>query len=99
EARVRRGPTGPTPQQRARGWSRFWAEARDDGGRTATARLLAPEGYELTVRASLECVQRVMTGDWRAGFATPSTAYGPDLVLSIDGIRREDVNEMAMRSD
>ena len=91
EKRVKRGPPGPNAQQRERGWSRFWAEARDDSGRTATARLSAPEGYELTVRTSLECVRRVMSGDWRAGFQTPSKAYGPDLVLAIAGVRREDV--------
>lgn len=91
ESRVRRGAPGPTAAQRARGWSRFWAEARDDVGRSATARLLAPEGYELTVRAALECTRRVLQGQWSAGYQTPSTAYGPDLVLAIDGVRREDI--------
>jgi len=91
EGRVRRGAPGPTAGQRARGWSRFWAEARDDSGRVATARLLAPEGYELTVRASLECVRRVLNGHWRPGFQTPAKAYGADLVLAIGGVRREDL--------
>lgn len=91
ESRVRRGAPGPTAEQRARGWSRFWAEARDDTGRTATARLLAPEGYELTVRASLECARRVLQGKWRTGYQTPSSAYGPDLVLALDGVGREDL--------
>jgi short subunit dehydrogenase-like uncharacterized protein len=93
EARVRGGIPGPTARQRERGWSRFWAEAREDSGRTATARLSAPEGYELTVRTALECVGRVVSGDWRPGFATPSMAYGEDLVLAIDGVRREDLTE------
>jgi short subunit dehydrogenase-like uncharacterized protein len=91
ESRVRRGAPGPTVRQRERGWSRFWAEARDDTGRSAKARLLTPEGYELTVRTALECVNRVMRGEWRAGYQTPSMAYGPDLVLAIEGIRREDL--------
>jgi short subunit dehydrogenase-like uncharacterized protein len=91
ESRVRRGAPGPTPEQRARGWSRIWAEARDDSGRSATARMLTPEAYELTVRTALECTGRVLRGDWRAGFQTPSSAYGPDLVLAIDGVRREDL--------
>ena len=91
EARIRRGAPGPTAEQRGRGWSRFWAEARDDAGHAATARLIAPEAYELTVRASIECARRVLNGEWRAGFQTPSSAYGPDLVLAIDGVRREDL--------
>ncbi len=91
ESRIRSGAPGPTAQQRERGWSRFWAEARDNDGRSATARLLTPEGYELTVRTALECTSRVLRGEWRAGYQTPSMAYGPDLVLAIDGVRREDL--------
>jgi short subunit dehydrogenase-like uncharacterized protein len=91
ESRVRRGAPGPNTAQRARGWSRFWAEARDDTGHSAAARLLTPEGYELTVHTSLECARRVLQGDWRAGYQTPSTAYGPDLVLAVDGVRRDDL--------
>jgi short subunit dehydrogenase-like uncharacterized protein len=91
ESRVRSGAPGPNAEQRARGRTRFWAEARDDSGRAAAALLSAPEGYELTVRTSLEVARRVLSGDWRAGFQTPSTAYGPDLVLAIDGVSRADV--------
>jgi hypothetical protein len=32
-----------------------------------------------------------MRGEWRAGYQTPSMAYGPDLVLAIDGVHREDL--------
>lgn len=87
-ARVRSGPAGPSPEHRARGESRFFAEARDAAGNTARATLRAPEGYELTVRAALECVSRALRGDVRAGFHTPSMAYGPDLVLGIEGVQR-----------
>jgi short subunit dehydrogenase-like uncharacterized protein len=89
-ARVRRGSPGPSAGHRARGWSRFWAEASDDAGRSAIATLAAPSGYELTVRTALECVRRAVSGAVRPGFQTPSTAYGPDLVLSIDDVTRRD---------
>jgi len=91
ESRARGGSPGPTADQRRRGWSRFWAEARDDRGTSATARLFGPEAYELTARAALECVRRVLDGQARAGYQTPSTAYGPDLVLALEGVRREDL--------
>lgn len=87
---VRRGPAGPNEQQRERGRSRFWAEASSDAGQTFAARLFGPEGYELTVRTAIECVRRVLAGNARPGFQTPSRAFGPDLVLAVDGIRRED---------
>ena len=73
-ARVRRGPAGPSAEQRARGQSRFWAEVSDDAGNTASARLIAPEGYELTVRAALECVTRALRGERRAGVS--DTVHG-----------------------
>jgi short subunit dehydrogenase-like uncharacterized protein len=91
ERRVRRGAAGPDAIHRARGHSRFWAEALDDGGRTARARLTGPQSYELTVHTALECVSRVLRGDMKPGFQTPSRAYGPDFILGIDGIQREDL--------
>jgi len=92
-ARVQRGPGGPSAEHRARGRSRFWAEARDDGGRTASATLTGPEGYELTVRAALECVSRALRGEAPLGFQTPSLAYGADLVLAIEGVQRRSGEE------
>jgi len=92
-ARVQRGPGGPSAEHRARGRSRFWAEARDDGGRTASATLTGPEGYELTVRAALECVSRALRGEAPLGFQTPSLAYGADLVLAIEGVQRQSGEE------
>jgi short subunit dehydrogenase-like uncharacterized protein len=91
-AAVRRRAAGPSAEQRTRGWSRFWAEASDGVGRLAVATLAAPEAYELTVRTALECVRRAVRGDVRVGFQTPSLAYGPDLVLSIDDVFRRDRN-------
>ena len=90
QSRVRRGDPGPDEQQRARGRSRFWAEASEGSGRKFAARLSGPEGYELTVRTAIECVRRTLAGKATAGFKTPSRAFGADLVLAIDGVGRED---------
>jgi short subunit dehydrogenase-like uncharacterized protein len=90
-ARVRRGAPGPDAAARARGAGRFWAQAEDEAGTRVAARLTTPEGYELTVRAALECVRRVLRGEARVGFQTPSRAFGPDFVLAIDGVTRTDL--------
>ncbi len=90
QSRVRSGSPGPDEQARERGKSRFWAEASDGKGNKFAARLFAPEGYELTVRTAIECVRRVVNGMASRGFKTPSLAFGPDLVLAVDGVRRED---------
>jgi short subunit dehydrogenase-like uncharacterized protein len=90
QSRIRSGSPGPDEQARERGKSRFWAEASDGKGNKFAARLFGPEGYELTVRTAIECVRRVLNGMSSPGFKTPSLAFGPDLVLAVDGVRRED---------
>ena len=87
---ARRSP-GPSAEERARGMSLLWGEARDDAGRTAAARLRGPDGYEITVLTALACAERVLAGGIPKGFQTPSTAFGPDFILELPGITREDL--------
>jgi short subunit dehydrogenase-like uncharacterized protein len=49
------------------------------------------EGYAFTAQAALAVVERVLAGASPPGFQTPARAYGPDLVLGIEGVRRVDV--------
>jgi short subunit dehydrogenase-like uncharacterized protein len=88
---IARGPAGPTAEQRARGLTLLWGEARDHDGRRAVSRLRAPEGYTLTARTAVEAVRRVLAGDAPAGFQTPSRAYGADWILAFEGVERTDV--------
>lgn len=89
--RIRRGPAGPTPDQRVHGASLLWGQVEDDEGRRAVSRLRTPEGYTLTAMTSVEAVRRVLAGDAPAGFQTPSQAYGADWILGFDGVERVDV--------
>jgi len=89
--RIQEGPAGPTDEERARGRSLLWGEASDGAGRRAVARLRGPEGYTLTALAALAIVRRVLAGAAPSGFQTPATAYGPDFVLDLDGVTREDL--------
>lgn len=82
----------PSAEARARTVTHLWAEARDDQGNVAEARLHGPEGgLEWTARAALTVVRRVLAGDSPPGSQTPAGAYGPDFVLEVTGVRREDV--------
>ena len=36
-------------------------------------------------------IERVLAGERRAGFVTPAGLYGPDMVLEIEGVSREDL--------
>jgi short subunit dehydrogenase-like uncharacterized protein len=89
--RIRSGPPGPTAEERAAGESRVWGEATDDTGQRVVSRLRGPEGYTFTVLAALAIIERILAGEAPAGFQTPATAYGPDLVLGLKGVVREDV--------
>ena len=90
KARIRSGAPGPTDAERSRGKCLFWGEAEDATGRRVVSRLRTPEGYTLTALASLAIVERVLAGEARPGFQTPSLAYGPDFVLAIEGVTRTD---------
>jgi len=92
QSRVDSAPAGPTEQQRRAGRSFVFAEARDARtGRSFASRLVAPEGYTFTALAALEIATRAHDGDAPTGFQTPAGAYGPDLVLAVEGVERFDV--------
>jgi short subunit dehydrogenase-like uncharacterized protein len=89
--RVQSGPPGPTAEERVTGLSLLWGMVEDDSGGRAESRLQTPEGYTLTALAALLIVRKVLAGQVRPGFQTPSSAYGPDLVLEIPGVVRTDL--------
>jgi short subunit dehydrogenase-like uncharacterized protein len=88
---VSRFRPGPTDEERARGEVRVYGEAVHADGRRAVARLRGPEPYTLTALAAVEIAERTLRGEARPGWQTPSLAFGPDLVLSIPGVVREDL--------
>jgi short subunit dehydrogenase-like uncharacterized protein len=88
--RIRDRPPGPAEEEQARGKSFLRGEAVDDAGQRVVSRLNGPEGYTLTVRASLAVVERVLGGEAPPGFQTPSRVYGPDCVLGLEGVTRVD---------
>jgi short subunit dehydrogenase-like uncharacterized protein len=89
--RIRSGAPGPSAETRARARAVLWGEVADERGGHAAARLRTPDGYTLTVLTSLAIAERVLRGEAPPGFQTPSLAYGPDFVLAIEGVTREDV--------
>ena len=88
---VRRRSPGPNVAARARGVSRLWGEAMDDGGRRVAARLTGPEAYTLTALTAVAAVERVLAGGVRPGFQTPSLAFGADFVMEVEGVHREEL--------
>ena len=82
---------GPSDEERARGKTYLWGEATDDAGGVVEARQTGPEGYTLTAITALAIAEKILNGDFCAGFQTPAKCYGADLILEIEGVGREDV--------
>ena len=55
-------------------------------------RVRTPEGYTLTAMTSVDAAARVASGECKAGFQTPSLAFGADYILGFEGVTREDLN-------
>ncbi len=81
----------PSPQARGAGWATLVAEARDASGRCARSRLQTGDVYSFTALSAVGVAERTLAGELKPGFQTPSRVYGPDFVLSFDGVSREDL--------
>lgn len=89
QKKIDQRPAGPSDEQRSNGTCLVWGQVTNAAGKTVTARLSGPEGYTLTMRSSLIIVQKILNGNFKAGYQTPANAYGEDLVLEIPGVSRE----------
>jgi short subunit dehydrogenase-like uncharacterized protein len=87
--KINRRPAGPSDEQRSKAISLVWGQVRNAEGKTATVRLSGPEGYTLTTHSALNIVQKVLNGKFSAGYQTPASAYGENLVMEIPGVQRE----------
>jgi short subunit dehydrogenase-like uncharacterized protein len=84
-------PDGPSEAERATTSMVIVAEAEDcHGGRTA-ARLRTPQAYTFTAVSAATVARRVLAGDVEPGFQTPGRHFGPDFVLGLPGVTREDL--------
>jgi short subunit dehydrogenase-like uncharacterized protein len=82
---------GPKEERRERGFAIFIGEVNDRNGGRAVSKLTTPEGYTCTALTTVEIMQRILNGEYKTGFQTPSLVYGADFILQFDGVKREDV--------
>ncbi len=91
-AHVEMLPEGPSAQKRHGTSMVIVAQASHPDGRRKTARLHTSEAYTFTATASAHVARRVLAGDFEPGFQTPGRVFGPDFVLSLPGVSREDLD-------
>jgi short subunit dehydrogenase-like uncharacterized protein len=86
--RVQQSTPGPSEQRRLDTGCYVWGEATNATGTQAKLALSAPNGYDLTVTASLGIVQHLLAQPRAsAGYLTPSMLMGAEYVLSLPGVR------------
>ncbi len=88
-ALMTRGERGPRDEPDAR--SVVYGEAQDANGKKVASILRGPGGYAFTALLAVEIAERVLRGEAKPGWQTPSTAFGPDLPLAVPGVTREDL--------
>jgi short subunit dehydrogenase-like uncharacterized protein len=90
-------PPGPNEEKRKKGFAIFIGEVGAkhasplQNEERAVSKLTAPEGYTCTALTTVEIMKRILEGDAKPGFQTPSLAYGADFILQFDGVKREDI--------
>lgn len=85
---IDRNLRGPSAEKRRQSVTTIWGEARDGAGTEISKRLSTPNGYDLTVTASLGIVQRLLAGEpTSGGYYTPSMLMGPEYVLGLPGVK------------
>lgn len=88
---ISRLPAGPSDEERKTGRSLVWGKVWNENGDEKQARYTVPEAYTFTAISALHIIQKILEGEVRPGFVTPSGAYEKLLVHDICGAGFEDL--------
>lgn len=84
---------GPSAEARANDNMYLWGEVRDDDGNVAAMTMTTPEGYDLTVSASIAAVTKLLEMTPKPGAYTPSMAFGANFVTELEGVEVQELTE------
>jgi short subunit dehydrogenase-like uncharacterized protein len=84
--RVERAVSGPSDEIRAGTGSELWGEASTADGRSVSATMTTPNGYDLTVTAALGIVEHLLENDVEGGYYTPSLLMGAGYAATLPGV-------------
>ncbi|KEQ16720.1 saccharopine dehydrogenase family protein [Endozoicomonas numazuensis] len=85
---------GPAQDVRDSGCMHVWGKVYHEDGRSVEAWLDVAEGYQFTAHASLNIVEKILSGRFKPGAQTPSMAFGADFVCDLPGSRLEFVQAL-----
>ena len=86
--KIERTNPGPSEQRREKSDCYVWGEVGNAAGQEAKLALVTPNGYDLTVTASLGIAEHLLQrlGRLGGGYFTPSLLMGADYVLKLSGV-------------
>jgi short subunit dehydrogenase-like uncharacterized protein len=84
QKKIDQKPDGPPDEKRLKGKTLLWGKVWNSKGETATSQIEVPNGYTITAIASVAIAERILNKKYSAGYQTPATAYGPDLILELN---------------
>jgi short subunit dehydrogenase-like uncharacterized protein len=82
-------PEGPGGDARRAASFVMAVEALDPWRRPRRLRLRTLDGYTVSVLTAAAAAQKVLAGQWSAGFQTPSRVFGADFILNLGCARLE----------
>jgi short subunit dehydrogenase-like uncharacterized protein len=69
----------------------LWGKAWSNSGNEVESRLETVSGYTLTAKTSVLIAEKILSGNFKAGYQTPAMAYGADLILEVETSKRMDI--------
>jgi short subunit dehydrogenase-like uncharacterized protein len=84
--RIEQTIEGPDAAERSVSVAQIWGEVTAEDGRSLSATMTTPDGYSLTVSASMAIVKYLLSSEVKGGFYTPSMLMGADFVNSLPGV-------------
>lgn len=89
--RIDKKPAGPSDEKRESGRSFLWGKVTDPTGKSCISTLETLNGYSLTAKTAVLIAEKILKGNFKAGYQTPAMAYGPDLIMEIEATSRKDL--------
>jgi short subunit dehydrogenase-like uncharacterized protein len=84
--RIEKSVKGPGEEARQGSGVQLWGQASSADGRSVSATMTTPDGYDVTVMASLGIVDYLLETEVEGGFYTPSLLMGSGFAESLPGI-------------
>lgn len=84
--KIAQRPAGPNDEQRSKAIGYVWGKATNAAGQTVTTGCCGPEGYTITLHATLLIAQKILNGQLAVGYQTPAKVYGAGLIAEVPGV-------------